>query len=100
MSGKVVHFEIPIDENDRGTTFYRRAFGWELNNDTEATRVGLFQDDPNASLPDEGEQPGSGPPSEVVLTSRSAWSHSVSAAPARPNGRQANRMANCPVSRS
>lgn len=31
MAGKVVHFEIPIDEGERAVAFYRRAFGWRLN---------------------------------------------------------------------
>jgi uncharacterized protein len=30
VAGKVVHFEIPIDDNDRGVGFYREAFGWAL----------------------------------------------------------------------
>lgn len=30
MAGKVVHFEIPIDDSDRATSFYRQAFGWSL----------------------------------------------------------------------
>jgi predicted enzyme related to lactoylglutathione lyase len=30
MSGKVVHFEIPVDDGGRALAFYRRAFGWEL----------------------------------------------------------------------
>jgi predicted enzyme related to lactoylglutathione lyase len=30
MAGKVIHFEIPIDDNDRGTAFYAEAFGWGL----------------------------------------------------------------------
>jgi len=30
MAGKVVHFEIPIDVNERGVAFYRQAFGWNL----------------------------------------------------------------------
>lgn len=28
---KVVHFEVPFDDGDRATTFYREAFGWQLN---------------------------------------------------------------------
>jgi predicted enzyme related to lactoylglutathione lyase len=28
---KVVHFEVPFDDGERATTFYREAFGWELN---------------------------------------------------------------------
>ena len=30
MAGKVVHFEIPIDDNERGTRFYSTVFGWDL----------------------------------------------------------------------
>ena len=30
MAGKVVHFEIPIDDNERGVAFYSKAFGWDL----------------------------------------------------------------------
>lgn len=30
MAGKVVHFEIPVDDCDRGVAFYRSAFGWTL----------------------------------------------------------------------
>lgn len=30
MTGKVVHFEIPIDDGDRAVAFYREAFGWSL----------------------------------------------------------------------
>lgn len=28
--GKVVHFEIPIDDAERGTAFYRQALDWPL----------------------------------------------------------------------
>ncbi len=30
MSGKVVHFEIPFDDNERGIGFYRDVFGWQI----------------------------------------------------------------------
>lgn len=30
MAGKVIHFEIPIDDGDRATAFYHQAFGWSL----------------------------------------------------------------------
>lgn len=30
MSGKVVHFEIPIDDGGRAVTFYEQVFGWTL----------------------------------------------------------------------
>ena len=28
---KVVHFEVPFDDGERATNFYREAFGWDLN---------------------------------------------------------------------
>ena len=28
---KVVHFEIPFDDGERATTFYREAFGWNMD---------------------------------------------------------------------
>jgi hypothetical protein len=31
MAGKVVHFEIPIDDSERAVAFYGRAFGWQLD---------------------------------------------------------------------
>jgi len=30
MSGKVVHFEIPFDDQNRASAFYEKAFGWQL----------------------------------------------------------------------
>lgn len=30
MSNRIVHFEIPVDDQDRATSFYRDAFGWEI----------------------------------------------------------------------
>lgn len=30
MAGKVVHFEIPIDDGRRAVAFYGQAFGWSL----------------------------------------------------------------------
>lgn len=28
---KVVHFEIPVDDADRATAFYREVLGWQIN---------------------------------------------------------------------
>lgn len=28
---KVIHFEIPVDDGERASAFYRGAFGWEIN---------------------------------------------------------------------
>ncbi len=30
MSGRVVHFEIPVDDVDRARSFYAGAFGWQI----------------------------------------------------------------------
>jgi uncharacterized protein len=30
MTGKVVHFEVPYDDADRGRAFYRDVFGWQV----------------------------------------------------------------------
>jgi uncharacterized protein len=30
MSGQVVHFEIPADDTGRAQTFYKEAFGWQI----------------------------------------------------------------------
>jgi len=30
MDGKVLHFEIPVDDSDRANTFYGGVFGWQL----------------------------------------------------------------------
>ncbi|MGI8717978.1 MAG: VOC family protein, partial [Lapillicoccus sp.] len=30
MSARVVHFEIPHDDAERARSFYREAFGWDV----------------------------------------------------------------------
>jgi uncharacterized protein len=30
MSGRVVHFEVPVDDVDRARSFYQGAFGWDV----------------------------------------------------------------------
>jgi uncharacterized protein len=30
MAGRVIHFEIPVDDGERAVTFYQRALGWDL----------------------------------------------------------------------
>ncbi|HWH00376.1 MAG TPA: VOC family protein [Pilimelia sp.] len=30
MSGRVVHFEVPVDDAERARAFYGEAFGWQL----------------------------------------------------------------------
>jgi uncharacterized protein len=31
MTGEVVHFEIPLDDVERGRKFYKEIFGWKLD---------------------------------------------------------------------
>ena len=31
MAGKLVHFEFPVKDADRGTAFYKSVFGWDFN---------------------------------------------------------------------
>jgi predicted enzyme related to lactoylglutathione lyase len=31
MAGGIVHFEIPVDDEERAGKFYSSAFGWEVN---------------------------------------------------------------------
>lgn len=28
---KIVHFEIPVDDSERASTFYRKTLGWEVS---------------------------------------------------------------------
>ncbi|MGH3457017.1 VOC family protein [Aeromicrobium sp.] len=30
MSGRIVHFEIPVDDRERANAFYEKTFGWQL----------------------------------------------------------------------
>ena len=30
MAGRVVHFEVPFDDAERATAFYREVFGWQI----------------------------------------------------------------------
>lgn len=49
MAGKVVHFEIPLDDVERGRRFFAEAFGWEINPlpEMEYTLVGTTPLDEN-----------------------------------------------------
>lgn len=55
MSGRVVHFEMPYDDKDRATTFYREAFGWRVEEmpgfDYSFVTTGPAGDDGAASEP-------------------------------------------------
>ena len=47
MSGRVIHFEIPVEESDRALTFFRKVFGWssEPLNESSGTLVTGEQSD-------------------------------------------------------
>lgn len=41
MSGRVIHFEIPFDDKERATAFYRDVFGWGLEEMPELDYTGV-----------------------------------------------------------
>lgn len=49
MTGKVVHFEIPVDDVKRAKAFYNKAFGWQMAPvpEMEYTMVGTTPSDKN-----------------------------------------------------
>jgi predicted enzyme related to lactoylglutathione lyase len=56
MSGRVVHFEIPFDDAERASSFYREAFGWKID-ELPQLHYRLVQTGPTD---DEGFPAGSG----------------------------------------
>jgi hypothetical protein len=56
MSGKVVHFEIPLDDVERGRKFFAEAFGWTINPlpEMEYTLVGTAPTDETGMLTEAG----------------------------------------------
>jgi predicted enzyme related to lactoylglutathione lyase len=46
VNGQVVHFEIPVDDRERASAFYRSAFGWEV---TELPETGYSMLDTSAA---------------------------------------------------
>lgn len=56
MSGKVVHFEIPLDDVERGRKFFAEAFGWTINPlpEMEYTLVGTAPTDEAGMLTEAG----------------------------------------------
>lgn len=41
MPGRVIHFEIPFDDKERATSFYRDVFGWQLEDMPGMDYVGV-----------------------------------------------------------
>ncbi len=47
---RVVHFEIPADNEERAKTFYQKAFGWDINNEVKNTVITVDVADIEATL--------------------------------------------------
>lgn len=48
MTNKVIHFEIPIDDPDRATTFYSSVLGWNFTRWGTDEYWNLDDDDPDS----------------------------------------------------
>src|SRR3954453_19621786 len=57
MSGRVVHFEVPFEDQDRAGSFYTEVFGWQLQTMPEMSYVMVT---PGPTAPQGGgpEEPG------------------------------------------
>lgn len=57
MTGKVVHFEIPVDDVKRAKAFYNKAFGWQMAPvpEMEYTMVGTTPSDKNGRPKEPGQ---------------------------------------------
>jgi predicted enzyme related to lactoylglutathione lyase len=56
MSGRVVHFEIPVDDGERARAFYGGVFGWQL---MEMPEMGYTMVTTGPSDPEKGpSEPG------------------------------------------
>ena len=55
MMDKVVHFEIPFDDENRAQKFYKDIFGWQINKFPEMDYfiVHTVETDPNTMVPKE-----------------------------------------------
>ena len=75
MTGRVVHFEIPADDVERASNFYRETFGWQVASmpDMDYTILGTTPTD-DTGMPTElggingGMSDRSGPIRNVVIT--------------------------------
>ena len=55
MMDKVVHFEIPFDDENRAQKFYKDIFGWQINKFPEMDYfiIHTVETDPNTMVPKE-----------------------------------------------
>jgi len=53
MSNRIVHFEIPVDDQDRANAFYEDAFGWEITSIPEVGYTGVATGPANEQGPTE-----------------------------------------------
>jgi uncharacterized protein len=57
MSGRVVHFEVPFEDQERAGTFYSEVFGWQLQALPEMSYV-MVTTGPTAPQGGGPEEPG------------------------------------------
>jgi predicted enzyme related to lactoylglutathione lyase len=57
MSGRVVHFEVPFEDQDRAGSFYTEVFGWQLQTMPEMSYV-MVTTGPTAPQGGGPEEPG------------------------------------------
>jgi predicted enzyme related to lactoylglutathione lyase len=57
MNGRVVHFEVPFEDQDRAGDFYRTVFGWDLQPMPEMSYV-MVTTGPTAPQGGGPEEPG------------------------------------------
>jgi hypothetical protein len=57
MTGRVVHFEVPFEDQERAASFYAEAFGWELQAMPETSYV-MVTTGPTAPMGGGPKEPG------------------------------------------
>ena len=57
MSGRVVHFEVPFEDQERASSFYSEVFGWQLQSLPEMSYV-MVTTGPTAPQGGGPEEPG------------------------------------------
>jgi predicted enzyme related to lactoylglutathione lyase len=53
MSNRIVHFEIPVDDQERATEFYGSAFGWDITTIPEVNYTSVATGPANEQGPTE-----------------------------------------------
>ncbi|MFW9849084.1 MAG: VOC family protein [Candidatus Thorarchaeota archaeon] len=50
MSGKVIHFEIPVDDKNRAVDFFHQVFGWESKPLTKSAGTLITGENPESGI--------------------------------------------------